>query len=146
MKQTLGSRSLSEFLLTRGAGLLARNSGTAELSQASTYLSYGVLAGIPRPVESGQRNSEDLRGQESQQHMRYAQEQRPAAHALARTALIVSQPQLLDFLEVDFKLATPRIGTDRRQRSEGEVGTQQIPGSEDEPGDGNHQQTGRQRP
>ena len=69
MREFLVSRGVSEFLFTNGAGLIARNSWTAEFNQAPTDLAHGVLARIPRPVEGGQRNRENAGGEELEQHM-----------------------------------------------------------------------------
>src|SRR5256885_1266436 len=101
MEQTLVSRSLSEFLGTIGAGLLARNSGTTEFNQAATHLAHRVLAGIPRPVESRQGDGHNTRSQELEQQVGDTQKQRPAAHALSRAPLIVAQAQFFKLIEVD---------------------------------------------
>src|SRR5262247_1827005 len=101
MKQALVSGGVSEFLLTNGTELIARNSRAAELPQAAAHLPHSVLTGIPRPVEGRQREGEDLSRQELQQQMGDTQKERPAAHALSRAPLIVSQAQLFDFSEVD---------------------------------------------
>ena len=77
--------------------------------------------------------------------MRHTQKQRPTAYALARAALIVAQPQFFDLIEVNFNLAAPRIRVDGLHGIKSEVGTQQIPGREGEPGDGNNDYAGGQR-
>src|SRR5262249_49901059 len=138
------SGGLSEFLLTEGAKLLARNSRAAEFPQAAADLAAGVLTWIPRPVARRQRDRQDTGSQELQQHMSEAQEQGPAAYALARAALIVPQPQFFDFIEVDFNLAATRIGMDGLHGIKGQVGTQQVPGREGKPGDSDQEHAGRQ--
>src|SRR5581483_1038608 len=127
MREAVVSRGVSKFLLTNGVGLIARNSRAAEVNQASTHLSHGVLAGVPRPVEVRQGDGQDPGGEEFQQHMGDTQEQRPAAYALARATLIVTQPQLFVTIEVDFNLKAPQIAMDGRDGIEGEVGAEQIP-------------------
>ena len=108
MKQALVSGGVSEFLLTNGTELIARNSRAAELPQAAAHLPHGVLTGIPRPVEGRQRDGEDISREELQPQMGDTPKERPAADALARATLRVTQAQFFDFLEVDFDLAAPR--------------------------------------
>src|ERR1700758_60839 len=112
MTQALVSSGICEFLLMNGTELIARNSRAAELPQAAAHLPHGVLTGIPRPVESRQRDGEDISGEELQQQMGDTQKERPAADALSRTTLIVTQAQFFDFIEVEFDLAAARIGVD----------------------------------
>lgn len=45
--------------------------------------------------------------------MRDTQKQRPAADAAPRTPVILPQPQLFDFVEVEFDLEAPGVGVDR---------------------------------
>src|SRR5713101_1359580 len=138
-------RSLSEFLLTNGTGLIARNSRAAEFNQAPPHLSHGVLAGVPRPVEFRQRDGQNPGGKELQQHLGDTQEQRPAPDALARAALIVAQAQFFDLIEVDFYLAAAGIGVDHLHGVKGEVGTEQIPRGEGKWGDGDNHHAREQR-
>ena len=49
---------------------------------------------------------------------------------LTRAPLIVCQPQFFDFVEIDFNLATARIGEHHFHRGEGQIGAEQIPRSE----------------
>src|SRR5215204_7070197 len=109
MKKSAVSCRFSEFLLTTGAGLSARNSGATEFNQAAAHLAHRVFAGVPRPVEGGQGDRQDPGRKELQQHMSDTQEQGPAAHALARTALIVPEPQLFNLVEIDLNLEAPCI-------------------------------------
>src|SRR5918996_6345112 len=125
MTQALVSSGVSEFLLTNGTELIARNSRAAELPQAAAHLPHGVLAGIPRPVEGRQRDGEDISREELQQQMGDTQKERPATHALSRATLIVPQAQFFDFIEVDLDLAAARIGVDCLYGIEGKVSTEQ---------------------
>src|SRR5262245_10695980 len=127
MTQIVGLRGLSEFVSRKGNGLVARNSGTAEFSQAAAHLTQGMLPWIPRPIERGQRDGHDAGREELEQQMRHTQEQGPAPDALPRAALIVAQPQLFDFVEVDLNLKAAGIGVDGLYGIKGEVGTQQVP-------------------
>jgi hypothetical protein len=102
----------SQFLFTKGGGLLPRNSWPTELKQAAAHLAYGVLALIPRPVEGRQRDRQDASREELEQQMGYTQKQWPATYALSRATLIVPQPQFLDFIEVNFNLETAGIRVD----------------------------------
>src|ERR671924_1316536 len=136
MRESLVSGSFSEFLLTSRAGLIARNSGATEFNQTTAHLAHGVLALIPRPIKSRQRDGQDPRGKELEQQMRNTQKQWPAAHALARAAQIVPQPQFFDFVEVDFDLETASVCVDSLYGIKRQIGTQQIPGGKSEPGDG----------
>jgi hypothetical protein len=145
MKQALVSCGLSKFLLTNGAGFIARNSGTAQFYQAAAHLPHRVLPWIPRPVKGGQRGGQDPGCEELEQEMGNAQEQRPATDALARAPLIVAQPQLFDLVEVDLNLEASGIGVDRFHGSKSEVGTQQVPRREGEARDGDNHHAGRQR-
>jgi len=144
MKQILVSRSLSEFLLTSGAGLFARNSRAAELNQAAAHLAHGIFPWIPRPIEVRQGGRQDPGGEELEQQMGHTQQERPATDAVAGAALIVAQPQLFDLVEVDLNLKAPGIGVDRFHGSKGEVRTQQVPRREGKPGDGNNEHAGGQ--
>jgi hypothetical protein len=121
MEQTVGLRGLSKLLYTCGERHVARNSWVAELNQAATHLAYRVLAGIPRPIEVGQRNHQGPGCEEFEQYMSETQEQGPATHALARASLIVSQSQLFNFVEVDFNLEATRVGMDGLHGVQGEI-------------------------
>jgi len=145
MQQALVSGGVSEFLLTIGTELIARNLRAAELPQASAHLPHSVLAGIPRPVEGRQRDGEDLSREELQQQMGDAQKERPAAHALSRAPLIVPQAQFFDFIEVDFDLAAARIGADCLHGVEREVSTEQVPRREGQSGNSDNDHAGGQR-
>ena len=130
MREVLLLGGLREFLFTNGNGLIARNSRATELDQASTHLSQGVLPWIPRPIEGRQWDGHDPGREELQQHMRNTQKQRPPADALARAALVVSQAQCFDLIEVDFDLEAPRIGMAGRDGIQRQIGAEQVPGRE----------------
>jgi hypothetical protein len=145
MTQAVVSSGVSEFLLTNGTELIAKNSRAAELPQASAHLPHGVLTGIPRPVEGRQRDGGDISCEELQQRMGDTQKERPAADALSRATLIVTQTQFFDFIEVDFDLAAAHIGVDCLYGIEGEVSTEQVPRHEGQPGNSDNHHAGGQR-
>ena len=139
------SRGLSEFLVAGGTRLITRNSRAAEFSQATTDLAQSVFPWIPRPIEFRQWDGHNARRQELEQHMSHAQEERPAADPLPRTPLIVTQAQFFNLSEIDLNLEASGVGMYGFHGIKEEIGTQQIPGGEGEPGDGDDQDAGGQR-
>ena len=87
-------------------------------------------------MEVRQWNRQDAGRKKFEQHVRDTQEQRPAAHALARAPVIVAQPQLFDFVEVNFNLKAARIGLDGFHGIQREIGTEQVPRGKRKSGDG----------
>src|SRR5262249_35079774 len=77
--------------------------------------------------------------------MSNTQKQGPAARALTRASVIVAQAEFFDFVEVDFNLATARIGKHDFHRVEVQIRAEQIPRSELKARDDYDHQAGRQR-
>src|SRR5262249_58470808 len=73
------------------------------------------------------------------------QKQGPAARALTRASVIVAQAEFFDFVEVDFNLATARLGKHDFARVEVQIRAEQIPRSELKARDDYDHQAGRQR-
>jgi hypothetical protein len=95
-------------------------------------------------MEGRQWDRQDVGREEFEQDVRNTQEQGPAPPALARASVIVPQPQLFDFVEVDFNLEAACVGMDGLDGIQGEIGTEQVPGGERESGDGDNEDAGRQ--
>jgi hypothetical protein len=138
------ARGVSPFLLPKGAGLSARNSGAAEFNHAAARLSSSICSWIPWPVEVRQRDHQGPRSDNLEQGMGHTQEERPAPYALPGAALVVPEPQLFDLIEVDLNWKAAALGLHGLHGIEGEVGAEQVPGREDEAWDGDHYDAGGQ--